>query len=80
MVEVRYRQDHPSTPEARIAARLKPSCGGDYDAEATTGSGPTRCVTAIHYGGAERQYGGDNKGEGDIDNRPRGSNNPRGEI
>jgi hypothetical protein len=36
--------------------------------------------TAIHHGGTARQHGPDNKGEGSIDNKPRGSANSHGEI
>jgi hypothetical protein len=70
MVEVKLSSG--KSMEQRIADRLKPSCGGDYDVEATTGSGPTRCVTAIHYSGQAAQHGSGNPGEGDIHGNKRG--------
>jgi hypothetical protein len=34
----------------------------------------------VHEKGNVMQRGGDNKGEGGIDGRPRGVNNPKGQI
>jgi hypothetical protein len=58
--------------EQRVADRLKNS--GDTahaDHSVVHGTGPTRTHTNIHYSRAQ-QYGSPNKGEGDINNRPRG--------
>ena len=66
--------------EQRIANRLKNS--GDTahaDHHAVHGTGPTRTHTQIHNS-RNLSYGEDNKGEGSINNRPRGPANPKGEI
>jgi hypothetical protein len=70
MVEVKLCSE--KSMEQRVADRLKPSCGGDYDVEKTMGSGPTRCVTSIHYGGQVAQHGETNPGEGSITGGKRG--------
>jgi hypothetical protein len=70
MVEVKLTTG--KSMEQRIADRLKPSCGGDDDVEKTMGSGPTRCVTSIHYGGQVAQHGESNPGEGSIVGTKRG--------
>jgi hypothetical protein len=82
MPHEKYDTSHHAgaTPEARIANRLRNSGGEEADHHAVHGTGPTRTHTNIHSTGNVQQRGSDNKGEGDIDNRPRGSNNPRGEI
>jgi hypothetical protein len=82
MVETKYNTGHHAgaTPEARIANRLKNSGGEEADHIVQKGSGPTRTFTNIHNPGSARQHGSDNKGEGDINNRPRGSANTKGEI
>ena len=67
--------------EQRVADRLKNS--GDTknaDHSVVHGTGPTRTHTNIHLTGTAKQHGPDNKGEGDIYQRPRGSANPQGEI
>jgi hypothetical protein len=83
MSEVKYNTSHHAgaTPEQRIANRLRNS-GETKDADhiVQKGSGPTRAFTNIHHKGNVMQRGEDNKGEGDIYNRPRGSANPKGEI
>jgi len=82
MAQEKYNTSHHAggTPEARIASRLRNSGGEEADHIVQKGSGPTRTFTNIHHPGSARQHGPDNKGEGDINNRPRGSNNPKGEI
>jgi hypothetical protein len=72
--EVKYNANHHSggTPEARIASRLRNS--GDTknaDHHAVHGTGPERAHTNIHHS-RNLQYGETNKGEGSIDNKPRG--------
>jgi hypothetical protein len=66
--EVKYNAGHHagSTPEARIANRLKNSGGEEADHVVQKGSGPTRTYTNIHNPGSARQHGGLNRGEGDI--------------
>jgi hypothetical protein len=72
--EVKYNTSHHAgaTPEARIANRLRNSGGEEADHVVQKGSGPTRTFTNIHNPGSARQHGGPNKGEGDINNKPRG--------
>jgi hypothetical protein len=81
MVEIKLRSDHPSSMEERISKRLNNS-GDTKDADVVVkkGEGPTRAFTNIHHGGTAKQHGPDAKGEGDIYSRPRGVNNPKGEI
>jgi hypothetical protein len=69
MTEVKLSSE--KSMEQRVADRLKPSCGGDYDVEVVKGDGPTRCVTAIHYS-RNQSWGEGNPGEGDIYSNPRG--------
>jgi hypothetical protein len=80
MVEVKTHCDHPASMEQRIADRLRNSGGEDADHHVVHGTGPTRTHTNIHLRGNVHQRGPDNKGEGSIDNKPRGSANPHGEI
>jgi hypothetical protein len=73
--EVKYNTSHHAgaSPEARIANRLKNS--GDTknaDHSVVHGSGPTRTWSNVHNPGSARQHGGPNRGEGDIDGKPRG--------
>jgi len=82
-METKYNTSHHAgaTPEARIANRLRNSGNAEEaDHHAVHGTGPTRTHTNIHSKGNVMQRGPDAKGEGDIDNRPRGSANPKGEI
>jgi len=81
MTEVRYNKSHHAggTPEARIASRLRNSGGEEADHIVQKGSGPTRTFTNIKHNGNVQQRGPDVKGQ-DINQRPRGSNNPSGEI
>jgi hypothetical protein len=80
MVEVKTHRDHPASMEQRIRNRLRNSGGEEADFTTKVGEGPNRLFHNQHNPGSARQHGPDNKGEGDINNRPRGSNNPRGEI
>jgi hypothetical protein len=83
MTEVKYDKSHHAgaTPEARIANRLRNSGqANEADYVVQKGSGPTRAFTNIHHKGNVMQRGEDNRGEGDINNRPRGVNNPKGQI
>jgi hypothetical protein len=70
--EIKTHPDHLHSMEQRIANRLKPSCDYDADVRTTQGSGPTRVHTAIHHSGSAKRHGEVNKGEGDINGRPRG--------
>jgi hypothetical protein len=81
-MEVKYDRSHHSgaTPEARIANRLRNSGGEEADHIVQKGTGPTRAFTNIHHKGNVLQRGADNLGEGSIDNKPRGVNNPKGQI
>jgi hypothetical protein len=77
MVEVKHSG---KSMDQRVADRLKNS--GDVahaDHHNVHGTGPTRAHTNIHHS-RNTSYGEDNKGEGDINNRPRGPANTRGEI
>jgi hypothetical protein len=77
MVEIKHSG---KSMEQRVADRLKTS--GDVahaDVHAVHGTGPTRAHTHIHHSRVH-SYGEDNKGEGDINNRPRGPANRSGEI
>ena len=72
--EVRYDKSHHAggTPEARIASRLRNS--GDVnnsEHSVVHGTGPTRTYTNIHHSRVH-EHGAPNKGEGDINNKPRG--------
>ena len=82
MGETKYNTSHHAggTPEARIASRLRNS--GDVnnsEHSVVHGTGPTRTYTNIHHSRVH-EHGAPNKGEGDINNKPRGSANSRGEI
>jgi hypothetical protein len=81
-MEVKYDKSHHAgaTPEARIANRLRNSGGEESDHTVVHGTGPTRTYTNIGHKGNVMQRGPNNKGEGDINNRPRGPANTRGEI
>jgi hypothetical protein len=81
-MEVKYDKSHHAggTPEQRIANRLRNSGGEESDHSVVHGAGPTRTWTNIGHKGNVQQRGPDNKGEGDINNRPRGVNNPKGQI
>jgi hypothetical protein len=80
--EVKYDRNHHAggTPEARINNRQRNSGGEEADTIVKTGTGERRTFHNIHNPGSSRQHGPDNKGEGDINGSPRGSNNPRDEI
>jgi hypothetical protein len=68
MPEVKYNGKGPAE---RIQDRLRNS-GGDYAgykhimADVRTETNPTRAHHNIHHGGAERQHGEVNRGEGTI--------------
>ena len=79
-MEIKTHRDHPASMEQRIKDRLKNSGGKEADFTTKVGEGPTRLFHNSHHKGNVLQRGPDNKGEGDINNRPRGSNNPRGEV
>jgi hypothetical protein len=72
--EVKYDRNHHagSTPEARIANRLRNSGGEEADHHAVHGTGPTRTHTNIHNPGSARQHGQPHPGEGDIQGNKRG--------
>jgi hypothetical protein len=80
MVEIKTHRDHPSSMDERIRRRYKNSGGEEADFTTKIGEGPTRLYHNSHNSANTRQHGPDNKGEGSIDNKPRGSNNPHGEI
>ena len=73
--EVKYNRNHHSggTPEARIASRLRNS-GDTANVQHVIhkgGDAPNRTYTNIHHSRVH-QHGAPNKGEGDINNKPRG--------
>lgn len=70
--EIKTHRDHPSSMEARITNRLKPSTSPDADVHTVQGTGPTRVHTAIHHPGSSKRHGSPNVGEGDINNQKRG--------
>jgi hypothetical protein len=73
MPEVKLRDDHPSTMEARVRARLQPSCCTEgSDAYVTTGSGPQRTATTTYNSGFNNKWGAGNPGEPGIDGQKRG--------
>jgi hypothetical protein len=82
MAEIKYDTSHHAgaTPEARIRNRLRNSGGEEADVTTKTGDSARRTFHNIHHTGNVMQRGADNKGEGNIHNQPRGSNNPKGEI
>ena len=77
MVEVKHSG---KSMEQRISDRLKPSSSPEADVHVQQGSGPTRVHHAVHLKGNVLQRGPDNRGEGDINNRPRGPANTKGQI
>jgi hypothetical protein len=74
MPEVKYNTNHHAgaTPEQRVASRLRNSGGEEADHIIQKGSGPTRTFTNVHNPGSARRHGEVNRGEGSIDNKPRG--------
>jgi hypothetical protein len=72
MVEVKLRHDQPQSMSEGIAKRLRNSGGEEADHHAVHGTGPTRTHTNIHNPGSARRHGDVNRGEGDINNKPRG--------
>jgi hypothetical protein len=72
MTEVKTHRDHPASMAERISKRLRNS--GDTahaDVVVQKGSSPNRTFTNIHHSRVHTQ-GETNKGEGDINQRPRG--------
>jgi hypothetical protein len=60
MTEVKYDKSHHAggTPEARIAARLKPSSShATADHHVMQGSGPTRVHHTVHTYGQQATHG-----------------------
>jgi hypothetical protein len=80
MVEIKTHRDHPASMEQRIRARLKNSGGEEGYTVHTGGDAMNRVFHNVHEKGNVQQRGSDNKGEGDINNRPRGPANRTGEI
>jgi hypothetical protein len=78
MVEIKYKS--ASGPEEIINKRMQNSGGEEADKIIKSGEGVRRVFHNIHLSGSAKQRDPDNKGEGSIDNRPRGSNNTTGEI
>jgi hypothetical protein len=77
MVEIKHSG---KSMEQRVADRLKNSGDAAHaDHSVVHGTGPTRAHTNIHHSRVT-SYGSDAKGEGDINNRPRGPANRQGEI
>jgi hypothetical protein len=74
MPEVKYRNDHHagSTPEARIAHRLRNSGGEEADHTIKSGDGVRRVFHNIHNSGSAKQHGSGNPGEGDVNGNKRG--------
>jgi hypothetical protein len=68
------------TAEETLARRMQNSGGVEADKTIKSGEGVRRVYHNIHLSGYQAQHGNDNKGEGDINNKPRGSANSRGEI
>ena len=81
-METKYNTSHHAggTPAERIRARLRNSGGEEGYTVHTGGDSPQRVFHNVHEKGNVQQRGPDNKGEGDINNRPRGVNNPKGQI
>jgi hypothetical protein len=71
-VEVKTCSEHPASMQERINKRLRNSGGEEADTIVKTGTGAQRVFHNIHNPGSARQHGADNKGEGDINNKPRG--------
>ena len=78
-MEVKNRSDKGG-PEQRIRDRLKNSGGEEGYTVHIGGDAPNRVFHNVHEKGNVQQRGEDNRGEGDINNRPRGVNNPKGQI
>jgi hypothetical protein len=78
MPEIKYKSARG--PEEIINRRLRNSGGEEADKTIKTGDGVRRVYHNIHLTGTAKQHGPDNKGEGDIYGRPRGSANSKGEI
>jgi hypothetical protein len=78
MVETKYKT--ASGPDEIIAKRMRNSGGEEADKTIKSGEGVRRLWHNIHLFGRQAQHGEDNKGEGDIYGRPRGSANTKGEI
>jgi hypothetical protein len=72
MVEVKLRHDQPQSVAERIAKRLRNSGGEEADSITKTGDSARRTYTNIHHPGSARRHGEVNRGEGDINNKPRG--------
>ena len=68
MVEVKQSRSVSET----IARRQRNSGSPEADQTIKTGDGERRTFHNIHLSGHQAQHGGDNKGEGDINNKPRG--------
>jgi hypothetical protein len=78
-MEVKTHRDHPSSMSERIARRERNS-GDTAHADVVRKSGATGSnFENIHHSRVQ-QYGENAKGEGDINNRPRGVANPKGQI
>ena len=76
MVETRQSRSAQET----IERRQRNSGGVEADKTIKSGEGVRRVFHNIHLSGHQAQHGEDNRGEGDINNRPRGPANTRGEI
>jgi hypothetical protein len=63
-----------------IERRMRNSGGVEADKTIKTGEGVRRTYHNIHLSGHQAQHGPDHKGEGGIDGKPRGVNNPKGQI
>ena len=77
---MRRNTNQQSGPDEIIAKRMRNSGGEEADRTIKSGEGVRRVYHNIHLSGHQAQHGEDNKGEGDIYNRPRGPANTRGEI
>jgi hypothetical protein len=61
------------TPQETIERRQRNSGGDSSDVTIKTGTGERRTYHNIHLSGHQAQHGSSNKGEGSIDNKPRGA-------
>jgi hypothetical protein len=77
MVEIKTHRDHPASMEERLHRRERNS--GDVKHADAVVKGDKDMTTNIHRT-RNQSYGEDHPGEGDINNRPRGPANTRGEI
>jgi hypothetical protein len=68
------------TAQETIERRMRNSGGEEADKTIKSGDGVRRVYHNIHLHGHQAQHGEDNKGEGDINNRPRGPANRSSEI